>query len=34
MDTPQIACRERIAALHLAGRCTKEIVDHLTSLEN
>ena len=26
MDTPRIACRERIVALHLAGRCTKEIV--------
>ena len=29
MDTPRIACRERIVALHLAGRCTKEIVRSL-----
>ena len=29
MDTPRIACRERIMALHLAGRCTKEIVRSL-----
>ena len=29
MDTPQIACHKRIVALHLAGRCTKEIVRSL-----
>ena len=29
MDTPRIVCRERIVALHLAGRCTKEIVRSL-----
>ena len=29
MDTSRIACRERIVALHLAGRCTKEIVGSL-----
>ena len=29
MDTPRIACRERIVALYLAGRCTKEIVRSL-----
>ena len=29
MDTPRIACRERIVALHLARRCTKEIVRSL-----
>ena len=29
MDTARIACRERIVALHLARRCTKEIVRSL-----
>ena len=29
MDTPRIVCRERIVVLHLAGKCTKEIVQSL-----
>ena len=29
MDTRRIACGERIVVLHLAGRCTKEIVRSL-----